>query len=35
MAERVALLGGTLDRADDDGRFSVEVEIPLARATVP
>ena len=31
MAERVALLGGTLDRTDDGGRFAVEVAIPLTR----
>ncbi len=34
MAERVALLGGTLNRTDDDGRFAVEVDIPLAREVV-
>jgi signal transduction histidine kinase len=32
MAERVGLLGGTLDRARSaDGRFVVDVDIPLAR----
>ena len=34
MAERVALLGGTLDRTDDGGRFAVEVDIPLAGEAV-
>jgi signal transduction histidine kinase len=31
MAERVSLLGGTLDRRRADDRFVVEVDIPLAR----
>lgn len=35
MTERVALLGGTLHRAEDGGRFAVEVEFPLAREFVP
>lgn len=35
VAERVALLGGTLQRSEADGRFVVEVEIPLVREAVP
>jgi signal transduction histidine kinase len=35
LAERVALLGGTLARTDEDGRFAVEVDIPLVREVVP
>ena len=35
IAERVALLGGTLERTDTGTRFAVEVEIPLVREVVP
>ncbi len=35
MVERVALLGGTLDRTDDGGWFTVQVGIPLARQVTP
>lgn len=35
IAERVTLLGGTVNRTDDGRRFAVEVDIPLARESVP
>jgi signal transduction histidine kinase len=35
IAERVALLGGTLDRTDDGKRFAVQVDIPLVRQVTP
>lgn len=34
MAERVALLDGSLDRTDHGGRFAVEVDIPLSGEVV-
>ncbi len=34
MAERVTLLGGTLNRRDDGRRFAVEVDIPLTGEAV-